>query len=237
MPRWGLSVSPRSRYFPAFTETLTAERFAPHGTDLVRIPEFAVGANKQGHMTTFTLTVQDTGVQAALNALAAKVSNPTPFLRGLGDDIVERAKHRFETSTGPDGQPWKPNSAATLQALGERLLGHRNRKGARSYQFSKQGGLLNAKGLARMNAKKPLIAESGDLRRQIVAAATSTEVSVSATMTYAAIQQFGGQAGRGKKVSIPARPFLPVHQDGTLYPQEQAQLLASLNDWLADGLA
>jgi phage virion morphogenesis protein len=180
-------------------------------------------------MTTFTLTVQDTGVQAALNALAAKVSNPTPFLQGLGDDIVERAKHRFETSTAPDGATWKANAPATLEALARRLAGKKS--------YRNKGGALNAKGKLALSAKKPLIGESGDLRRQIVATATSTEVSVSATMTYAAIQQFGGQAGRGKKVSIPARPFLPVHQDGTLYPQEQAQLLASLNDWLADGLA
>lgn len=29
-------------------------------------------------------------------------------------------------------------------------------------------------------------------------------------MVYAAIQQYGGQAGRGHKVTIPLRPFLPV---------------------------
>jgi hypothetical protein len=35
IPRWGLSVSPRSRYFSACTETLTAERFTPHGTTIL----------------------------------------------------------------------------------------------------------------------------------------------------------------------------------------------------------
>jgi phage gpG-like protein len=188
-------------------------------------------------MTTFTLNVQDIGVQAALNGLVAKVSNPTPFLQALGDDIVERAKRRFETSTGPDGQPWKPNSAATLEALGERLVGHRNRKGERSYEFSRQGGILNAKGLARMNAKKPLIGDSQQLRQQIKALASSSDVSVTSSMAYSAIQQFGGKAGRGLKVTIPARPFLPVHADGTLYPEEQALIMAALNDWLTDGVA
>ena len=38
---------------------------------------------------TFTFNVQDTDVRADLNALAANVSNPTPFLQGLGDDIFD----------------------------------------------------------------------------------------------------------------------------------------------------
>ena len=50
---------------------------------------------------------------------------------------------------------------------------------------------------------------------------------------YAAIQQFGGKAGRGHKVTIPARPFLPVRQDGSLYPQEQAEIIAAIKDMLA----
>ena len=57
-----------------------------------------------------------------------------------------------------------------------------------------------------------------------------------AASDYAAIQQFGGQAGRGHKVTIPARPFLPVRLDGTLYPQEQALVLDALNAFLAEGL-
>ena len=31
---------------------------------------------------------------------------------------------------------------------------------------------------------------------------------------YAAIHQFGGQAGRGKKTTIPARPYMPITADG-----------------------
>ena len=30
---------------------------------------------------------------------------------------------------------------------------------------------------------------------------------------YAAIQNFGGKAGRGRKVSIPARPFLVIQDE------------------------
>ena len=34
------------------------------------------------------------------------------------------------------------------------------------------------------------------------------------SMVYAMIHQFGGQAGRGKKTTIPARPYLPLTSDG-----------------------
>ena len=87
-----------------------------------------------------------------------------------------------------------------------------------------------------MASKKPLIGESGDLRRQIVAMATANALTIQATPVYAAIHQFGGQAGRGKKVTIPARPFLPVKLDGSLYPQEQSEILAALNDYLTSDL-
>lgn len=180
-------------------------------------------------MTTFTVTIQDEQVRVALNALASRVQNMQPVLQSLGEDIVERAKHRFDTSTGPDGVPWKPNSPATLAMLAANL----------GKRYRKKGGDLNSKGAARIAGKKPLIGESKQLRTQIVALANATALTVgttSVTAAYAAIQQFGGKAGRGHKVTIPARPFLPVHQDGTLYPQEQALILQQINEYLMDRL-
>ena len=173
-------------------------------------------------MSSFELTVDDQGVQSALKALADRVNNMQPLLQAVGDDIVERAKHRFDTSTGPDGQAWKPNSLATLAMVAERI-------GKYSSNLKKNGG-LNAQGLRALANKKPLIGDSGFLRQQIVAVASGSAVTVSSTPKYAAIQQFGGQAGRGHKVTIPARPFLPVHVDGTLYPEEKAAILATLNE-------
>lgn len=40
-----------------------------------------------------------------------------------------------------------------------------------------------------------------------------SEVAVGSNRRYARIQQLGGQAGRGLKVSIPARPYLGVSAD------------------------
>lgn len=42
---------------------------------------------------------------------------------------------------------------------------------------------------------------------------------------YAAIHQLGGKAGRGRKVAIPARPFL------ILTPQDEADILEDIQDY------
>lgn len=150
-----------------------------------------------------------------------------PVLQTIGEGIVERTRRRFETSTDPAGQPWKPNSAATLAILAGRLSGQKSKV--------KKDGSLNASGQRSYANKKPLIAD-GNLRRQFTISAVNGTLTVSNTMKYAAIQQFGGKAGRGHKVTIPARPFLPVHQNGTLYPKEQSEILKTINEYLMDGL-
>ncbi len=176
-------------------------------------------------MTTFTIEVKDEGVQAALQALLQRTQNLAPVLTALGDEIVERTKQRFGTSSGPDGAPWAPHSIATL-AMAAGALG----KGYRR----KDGG-LNARGKKKLASKK-LLVDSGFLRSNIFPSVSGNTLTIGATAQYAAIHQFGGQAGRGRKVSIPARPFLPVLADGTLYPQEQTLVLQTLNDFLMDGL-
>ena len=178
-------------------------------------------------MTSFTITIQDQGVQAALKELAARGTNMRAVFHTIGEGIVERTKRRFETSLDPAGRPWKPNSAVTLGLFSSSLLGQKSKVN--------KGGTLNASGRRALANKKPLI-EGGDLRRQFTISATNGTLTVSNTMEYAAIQQFGGKAGRGRKVTIPARPFLPIHQDGSLYPDDQAKILEAINVYLTDRL-
>lgn len=175
-------------------------------------------------MATFTIEVQDLEVRSVLNQLADKADDMQPILEGIGRGIVSRTKERFGTSTGPDGVKWKDNADATLGVLRSGLG-----KG-----YRRKNGSLNAAGERRIAGKKPLIGESGDLRRQIVAIASNTEVVVNASTAYAAIHQFGGKAGRGLKVTIPARPFLPITQSGDLYPEEKVLILQAVNDYLLD---
>jgi phage virion morphogenesis protein len=54
---------------------------------------------------------------------------------------------------------------------------------------------------------------SGQLAASISKNVKGNEVTVGTNKAYAAIHQFGGQAGRGRKVKIPARPFLVVQDE------------------------
>jgi HK97 gp10 family phage protein len=50
--------------------------------------------------------------------------------------------------------------------------------------------------------------KTGHLRGSIVSEQTKTSVTTGTNVVYAAIHEFGGMAGRGRKVKIPARPYL-----------------------------
>ncbi len=58
----------------------------------------------------FTIEIKDTGVPSALRALLNRVETPQPALHAVGVEIMERAKPRFATATGPDGVRWHANA-------------------------------------------------------------------------------------------------------------------------------
>ena len=140
-------------------------------------------------MTAFTIEVKDSGIQAALDALAAKVGNMQPILQTIGEDIKARSENRFKINTGPDGQRWLPNARSTMEAYIRKQDG-----------FGKKG--INQKGQTQASGKRPLIGLVKSLMSQFHAHADGHSVTVSNSMQYAAIQQFGVQAGSGKKVKI-----------------------------------
>lgn len=60
---------------------------------------------------------------------------------------------------------------------------------------------------------KKLQMSQGGLAASISKSVQGNLVTVGTNKAYAAIHQFGGQAGRGRKVTIPARPFLVVQEE------------------------
>jgi len=139
----------------------------------------------------------------------------TPVMDDIGELLIETTKQRFQTSTAPDGSRWAPNSPATIRRY-LKIMG-----GA----FSKRTGGLTKRGARLAASKKPLIGETKSLSTQISYRADRTSVEVGSLMPYAAIHQFGGQAGRGRKVTIHARPFLPIKPDETLYDADKRRIL------------
>lgn len=158
-----------------------------------------------------TIQVNDKQVLDVLAALTRRTQDLRPALREIGEDIAESTKRRFASATAPDGTPWEANSASTLIMFGNSLLGHRNKKGERSYAYSKAGGVLSSKGMDRLVNKKPLTGETKALQRGINYQVNGTSsVSIGSPMVYAAMQQFGGTKAQFPHLwgDIPARPFL-----------------------------
>lgn len=173
----------------------------------------------------FEITIDDSEVKAALTALAARIDNMQPVMQEIGEDIMEQTKRRFGTGIGPDGQRWQQNAASTVLSMIARM-GRKARL---------KNGNLSKKAQKTLMGKKVLV-DTGSLARQFEVTATANSVTVSNSMIYAAIHQFGGKAGRGKSVTIPARPFLPVTSSGEVYPDDQLRILQQIKDYLSDSI-
>lgn len=70
---------------------------------------------------------------------------------------------------------------------------------------------------------------SGQLAASVTEKHTSRSAQVGTNKVYAAIHQFGGKAGRGHKVTIPARPFLKLDK-GAL-----EEIKRVIGEWMARG--
>ena len=199
-------------------------------------------------MTTFTISVKDESVKSALQALAARFQNLGPVLLTIGAEITARTQHRFDTITGPDGEKWKPNKPATSKAKGGKppltdsgalrrqivpevsgnsLTVTASQPYAAIHQF---GGVINRpartmKVRHETNSKGELLRSALMNGRGLIFAKKSNPQALERSFEAAAY-----------KITIPARPFMPIHADGSLYPEEKAEILKSLNDYLMDGL-
>lgn len=165
-----------------------------------------------------SIQVNDRQVLDTLNQLVSRAQNLRPAFAEIGEDLVDSTKRRFATATGPDGTPWAPNSAVTV----DRYLG--------IFKSShKKDGTLSKAGQARSAAKKPLTGETRALQTTInYRLQGAAGVSIGSPMVYAAMQQFGGTKSQFPHLwgDIPARPFLGVS------PADKTNILDILASYL-----
>lgn len=175
-------------------------------------------------MNAFKIEIDDSAVAAALDRLAAAAKNPRPALLAIGEAWLVQARRTFETSTDPWGRRWAPNAEATIAAMLRQGGGN----------FRKKDGRLSAKGAGRVMAKRPLIGESRFLSGSSLSYSVAGDgLTLGSSAEYAAIHQYGGRAGRGKKTVIPARPFLPARAGGALAPEAARAAVAIIDEYLA----
>jgi phage virion morphogenesis protein len=90
---------------------------------------------------------------------------------------------------------------------------------------------LRAQGLVKGKKPGKTLVDTGRLRKSIHARATSEAAEVGTDVVYARIHQLGGTAGRGAK--IPARPYLPVNEQG-LAPDTERTIKALVEKFLEE---
>lgn len=136
------------------------------------------------------------GPQAALERLRPRLEDLSPLMDDIGSALVASTLRRFEDQQGPDGKRWAPLSELTKL----------NRVGGVKRAYTKN--MKFRKGVEAKLSGMKILQRFGHLRNSINHQATRDAVEIGTPMLYGAIHQFGGQAGRGNKVTIPARPFL-----------------------------
>jgi phage virion morphogenesis protein len=148
----------------------------------------------------FIIEVDNSAVLAAFNRLLQLGENLNPVLHAIGEDITARAKHRFETSTAPDGMLWAENSAkSTLK----------NKKGNKPL-IGETGHLASQIEPAVNDGSVTIFANPRYAAIQQFGGKKS---------------EFPHLWG-----DIPARPFLPVMQNKDLYPDEEREILKVVNE-------
>ncbi|MDN8053830.1 putative phage Mu G virion morphogenesis protein [Burkholderia aenigmatica] len=160
-----------------------------------------------------SITVDDSQLQAALQRLEHAGVDLSPAMRKIAQALHKVTEDNFAA----EGRPkWTPLAEATKHAR----LG-----GKKTY---KKNGELTAAAQRRQDAGFRILQHTGDLAGNISTDYDSTQAVVGSNKEYAAIHQFGGMAGRGRKVEIPARPYLPLTTDGDLQPEAREEVLDTI---------
>ena len=74
---------------------------------------------------------------------------------------------------------------------------------------------------------------SGQLAASYSTGHDADSATIGSNKVYAAIQNLGGDAGRGHKSHIEPRPQLPIDAQGNLQPDAEEAILGLANDYLA----
>lgn len=159
-----------------------------------------------------TVNIQDAEVHQLLNSVSSRYGNMRPAFGDIGEEMTKRVDKRFATEQDPDGNPWKPTKVLS------NYLGYVGTKKGykRKVAYNKNGSWKAA--FTRYLQNKKILYQTGALRGDIHYQHDSQHVEwgTSGRIPYAGIHQFGGQAGRGKKTNIPARPYLGRNVGNTM---------------------
>jgi phage virion morphogenesis protein len=152
----------------------------------------------------FSVEIQDRQVLDTLNDLLRKSSDLSEPMADIARLFRNVTEDSFQDQADPWGNPWKDLEDSTKK---------KRRKGSR-------GDVLS------------ILQDTGILAGSITSSSGRDWAQVGEGMEYAAIQHFGGQAGRGHRVTIPSRKSLPIDENGEMPPAVQVDVLDILSSFL-----
>lgn len=144
--------------------------------------------------------VDDADMRRQLSKLLSRMENKSGFYKNVGEHLINKLGERFKAERAPDGSPWQRLAPATIAA-----------------RLQKNG-----------NAPLTILRVTGRLAGSFNYEAGDDQVRIGSAAVQAALQHFGGQAGRNNKVNVPARPILGLE------PNDPQAILDIAQDWLGE---
>ncbi|EED0799471.1 phage virion morphogenesis protein [Escherichia coli] len=96
------------------------------------------------------------------------------------------------------------------------------------YNFEDEGNPPWPPSLAAQARGGQTLQDSGHLARSVTTDYGESHVAIGSNLAYAAIHQKGGKAGRKRAVTLPARPYLPVDEQGELSVEAKLSVLDTI---------
>jgi phage virion morphogenesis protein len=163
---------------------------------------------------TLKIELQTADLNRALTNLAASVKDMTPIMRAIGKELEAATERNFDDEGARIGAKWKPSQRALRQGVFTPANSATGRRA--SYR---RGETLRDTGRLASSIQSGQPGHIADV--------TPHSVFIGTNVEYAGIHQFGGMAGRNRKVEIPARPFFGLNQQDE---QDIADKIAEMLD-------
>lgn len=154
-----------------------------------------------------TVSVDSQKVSAILAKIAARMSDLSPAMAAIGQELESRVSARFETETDPDGRPWAPWAQSTRD----------------SYPFHGSQAAAGDDG----PGSGRILDRYGTMLRSLSHQASANSVRIGFAQPYATHHEFGTK-------HMPRRGLLMDDPEaGTLSKDDETAVLEILNDYLA----
>lgn len=148
-------------------------------------------------MADVRVTINDREFQRKLTGLSQSLTQATALMRQWGEIAQASIAENFEVGGRPTH--WQPLAPSTI----------RSRIGARKNLTRLSRGARRSRSPFRITFLKILFVTGTLSRVTSQPGPTSVKIATQpAARKYAAIHQFGGRAGRGRRTMIPARPYM-----------------------------